>query len=122
MASDIRREEIGSFYRRIIGEYVKMAKINETEMVWLKATRSIHDVIKCVEKVRDQRERKKKHRLTRFLQRFSGSILDRFDRFSTIIETLTSSHPEVAALVWGSLKLVLMVSAVAVYAENSIDL
>ena len=87
-------------------------------MDWLKGTRSLHDVLQCVEKVRDQRERKKKHRVTRFLQRFSGNILNRLDRFSTIIETLTSSHPEVAGLIWGSLKLVLMVRAVAAYADT----
>lgn len=97
-----------------------MAKINETEMDWLKSTRSLRDVLQCVEQVRDQRVREKKHRLTRFLQRFSGNILHRLDRFSTVIETLTSSHPEVSALIWGSLKLALMVrGAVAVFAEAS---
>ena len=98
-----------------------MAKINETEMDWLKGTKSLHDVLECVEKIRGQRERKKQHRLTRFLQRYSGNILDRLDRFSMIIDILTSSHPEVAFLIWGGLKLVLMVRAVTVVAD-SIDL
>lgn len=37
-------------------------------------------------------------------------FLDAIQQFSGVVETFVSSHPQIAALVWGSVKLVLQVS------------
>ena len=37
------------------------------------------------------------------------TFLESVQQFSTIVDTFVSSHPEVAALVWGGVKLALMV-------------
>lgn len=39
-------------------------------------------------------------------------VLEAIQQFSGIIETFVSSHPQIAALVWGSIKLVLQVSRI----------
>ncbi len=38
------------------------------------------------------------------------SILQSIQRFSAIVDTFISAHPDIAALVWGSVKLTLLVS------------
>ncbi len=38
------------------------------------------------------------------------SILQSVHSFSTVVDTFVSSHPEIAALVWGSIKLTMLVS------------
>lgn len=38
------------------------------------------------------------------------SVLQSVQAFSAVVETFVSSHPEVAALVWGSIKLTMLVS------------
>lgn len=42
-------------------------------------------------------------------------VLQSVQSFSTVVGTFVSSHPEIAALVWGSVKLTLLVSAAVVY-------
>jgi len=37
-------------------------------------------------------------------------LLESIQQFSGVVETFVSSHPQVAALIWGSMKLVLQVS------------
>jgi hypothetical protein len=37
-------------------------------------------------------------------------LLESIQQFSGVVETFVSSHPQVAALIWGSVKLVLQVS------------
>ena len=37
-------------------------------------------------------------------------LLESVQKFTTIVDTFVSSHPDIAALVWGSLKLALVVS------------
>ena len=37
------------------------------------------------------------------------SILQSMQTFSTVVDTFVSSHPEIAALVWGSVKLTMLV-------------
>ena len=38
------------------------------------------------------------------------TVLQSVQAFSTVVETFVSSHPEIAALVWGSIKLTMLVS------------
>lgn len=38
------------------------------------------------------------------------SVLQSVQAFSTVVETFVSSHPDIAALVWGSIKLTMLVS------------
>ena len=38
------------------------------------------------------------------------SMLQSIQQFSTIVDTFVSSHPDIAALVWGSVKLTVLVS------------
>lgn len=45
-----------------------------------------------------------------FASRLS-TVLQSVQAFSTVVETFVSSHPEIAALVWGSVKLTMLVSA-----------
>lgn len=107
--SDIVSEETETFYRRVIEEYKTTAKLSQEELEWLLNTNSLSDVLDAVEKVRQGCEQKKKHRITRFLERFTGGIVERLNRFSVAIETLVSSQAGIPALVWGSVKLVLLV-------------
>lgn len=111
-------EETRLFYQGVIEEYTTTVKLEPAEMALLKSTKSLRDVLDYVESIRQSREQRKKHRITRFLQRFVGGILRRFDRFSAVIETLVSSHADIPALVWGSVKLVLMVKPVSEYADH----
>lgn len=39
------------------------------------------------------------------------TFLERVQQFSTVVDTLVSSHPEVAALIWGGVKLALLVNS-----------
>jgi len=39
-----------------------------------------------------------------------SSILQSVHRFSVVVDTFVSSHPEIAALVWGSVKLAMLVT------------
>ena len=39
------------------------------------------------------------------------AVLQSVQSFSTVVETFVSSHPDIAALVWGSIKLTMLVSA-----------
>lgn len=48
---------------------------------------------------------KRGHSTVRHLQ----PVLDCVHAFSSVVETFVSSHPEIAALVWGSVKLTLLV-------------
>lgn len=40
-----------------------------------------------------------------------STVLQCVQAFSTVVDTFVSSHPEIAALVWGSVKLTMLVSA-----------
>jgi len=97
------------FYNFSIQDIIK-TKLSKEELGWLTQTKSLTGLLNDVQKVWESCEEKKKHRITRFLQRFSGGVLKRLERFSSVIETLVSSNPNMAALIWGGMKLVLMVT------------
>jgi len=46
-------------------------------------------------------------------------ILQSVKEFSDVADTFVSSHPEIAALVWGSLKLTLLVNMLVILTESS---
>ncbi|KAG9237982.1 hypothetical protein BJ875DRAFT_480792 [Amylocarpus encephaloides] len=51
------------------------------------------------------------------------SILQSIQQFSTIVDTFVSSHPDIAALVWGSVKLTVLIAAnITSYFESLADL
>ncbi|KAH9207096.1 hypothetical protein DL95DRAFT_484257, partial [Leptodontidium sp. 2 PMI_412] len=51
------------------------------------------------------------------------SMLQSIQQFSTIVETFVSSHPDIAALVWGSVKLTILIAAnITSYFESLADL
>lgn len=52
----------------------------------------------------------KKRKLRRFVSAFEP-LLDFIQRYSTAVETIVSSNPQIAALVWGSVKVVIIVCA-----------
>ena len=48
------------------------------------------------------------------------SVLQSVQTFSTVVDTFVSSHPEIAALVWGSIKLTMLVGS-GVIAHTAMD-
>jgi hypothetical protein len=63
------------------------------------------DVIKEVKKY-DQEHQKSAER--RYTKRFA-TIAQNFSTYFTIVDTCVSSNPEIAALIWGGLRLVIQV-------------
>jgi hypothetical protein len=60
-------------------------------------------------KARKLNAKYRKHRLASFLERINP-FLAQLRSFSQIINALVQSHPEIAALVWGSVSLILEAS------------
>jgi len=72
----------------------------------IKAVPDAHAVAEFTHQL-DQENAKRKSRCV--AARISP-LLESIQQFSGVIETFISSHPQIAALIWGSIKLVLQVS------------
>lgn len=72
----------------------------------IKAVPDAHTVAEFTHQL-DQENAKRKSRCV--AARLSP-LLESIQQFSGVVETFVSSHPQVAALIWGSVKLVLQVS------------
>lgn len=72
----------------------------------MKAVPDAHAVAQFTHQL-DQENAKRKSRCV--AARISP-LLESIQQFSGVVETFVSSHPQVAALIWGSMKLVLQVS------------
>lgn len=69
-------------------------------------------VLDEVRKAEEQLSAKKnsRHRFTKAICLAWTTAVNRINTFSTTIDVLVSSHPEYAALVWGSMKFLFLVS------------
>lgn len=111
MLSNVNRSDIGIFYREVIDEYTNSVQLSVEEQEWLTKTKSVDDLLTAVQQVHEARETGKKQRplILRVLRRTSDGICRRLVRFSDVIDTFVSSNPNIATLIWGSIKLLLMV-------------
>ncbi len=55
-------------------------------------------------------DRKNAERRSRCIATRISPVLDSIQKYSTIVDTFSQSHADIAALVWGSVKLTLLVS------------
>jgi hypothetical protein len=105
-----RAEDSGrDFYMLVVQDFLETVELSQEQLDCLTKTKSIDELLRAVEDIQKARSGEKKGRITRFLHRLSRGILSQLDRLSPAIDTLVSAHPEISALVWGSIKLVLIV-------------
>ena len=111
VAPDNKRQETEAFYERIRKDFVKSAKLSEEENHYLNTTKSPEDIIAYVEEVKRKRETKEqRHRIRLFINKFRQSTLEKLQKFSQSIDALVTPAGAIGGLVWGSIKMVLVVS------------
>jgi len=105
-----RAEDSGrDFYMFVVNDFLETVELSQEQLDCLSKTKSMGELLRAVEDIQKARSGEKKGRVTRFLQRLSRGILAQLDILSPAIDTLVSAHPEISALVGGSIKLVLIV-------------
>jgi hypothetical protein len=80
--------------------------LNEQDRLRIKSVTDLDTLMRLTQTLR---ERYSKRKISAYLKRLNP-FLAQIRSFSRIINTLVQSHPEVAAIVWGSLAFVLEVS------------
>ncbi|THX79338.1 hypothetical protein D6D04_05225 [Aureobasidium pullulans] len=79
----------------------------KTKFLIIKAVPDAHAVAEFTHQL-DQENAK---RQSRCVSARISPLLESIQRFSGIVETFVSSHPQIAALIWGSIKLVLQIAS-----------
>jgi len=102
--------ELQEFYREVVSGIQRSESLSREEQNLLTQTQSVEDLLGVLKQIHDTSRSKSKSQLERFLERFSGGLMKRLIRFSEAIETMVSSNPQIAGLLWGSIKLLLIVS------------
>jgi len=101
-------ESITDIYSGIAAQLLSAIQLTPEEQQCFTNTRSPKELLDTVRNV--QRSGcTGSARLQQFITRSTGSILCMLDRYSPAIEVFVSSNPAIAALVWGSVRLVLLV-------------
>ena len=98
------------FYRSVTDDFKKSAILTPEQENWLTQTRSLEEVLESLRQVQASCAQNSRHRIVRFLKRFSSGLMKRLASFSEVNQTLVSSNSQIAALVWGSSKVIIMVS------------
>jgi len=83
--------------------------LDPEQKIKLEAIKAVPDAL-TVAKLTHQLDEENSKRKSPCVAARVAQLLDAIQQFSGIVDTFVSSHPQVAALVWGSVKLVLQVS------------
>jgi hypothetical protein len=101
---------IDDFYIQVVESFLNSSNLSSDPRKWLTQTKSVQELFQAVQAIQDAKSPGKRSRIAAFFSRLSRSVLCTLDHLSPAIETFTSSHPEIANLAWGAIKLVLMVT------------
>jgi hypothetical protein len=102
MASDI--------YTKALKLFEENAQLTDTELKCLKSTHNLQDVLVMVRAVCESRERTQKNPITRFMTSSVDETFERLERLSDVIDSISGSCPNPSGLVWGGMKLFLLVA------------
>jgi hypothetical protein len=83
--------------------------LNPEQKAKLQAIKAVPDA-HAVAEFTHQLDQENARRKSRCVAARISLLLESIQQFSGVVETFVSSHPQVAALIWGSVKLVLQVS------------
>jgi hypothetical protein len=83
--------------------------LNPEQKAKLQAIKAVPDA-HAVAEFTHQLDQENARRKSRCVAARISPLLESIQQFSGVVETFVSSHPQVAALIWGSVKLVLQVS------------
>jgi Asp-tRNA(Asn)/Glu-tRNA(Gln) amidotransferase B subunit len=120
----IKRKTMDELYNEAIHKFKTNAKLTSAELECLVSTKSLREVLDMVAATGESRKHSHKNPITKFLGWFVGETLEKLDRFSGAIDVLTSSNPAISGLVWGGLKVVLVVISLTsqLKCERSIEI
>ena len=91
-------------------EFRQKANLTEEELGWLTSTKSLQEVLDIVREAQKAKQTRSRKPILRFVEWLGEEIVAKLDKFSAVIDMMTSSDPAISGLVWGGLKVVLMVS------------
>jgi hypothetical protein len=84
----------------------------------------MESVLEEVRKAEEQQNKKKssRHRFTKAVALVWTTAVNKINTFSKVIDVVVSSHPEYAALVWGSMKFLFLVSVTVEIHTNTTEI
>jgi hypothetical protein len=83
---------------------------DERTKAWTDSRTSIHDILQAVNNARQIYQGKRSSKVWKWLTLFSTRV----NHYSAILDVMVQHHPEYAALAWGAMKLLFVVSNLVV--------